>query len=314
LDILDERVAFSEGWGNAFSGMVAGDAIYADTYGLNQHSVFSMDLDSDSVSDTAHPVSDSRLYDGAWSESSVQEILWDCFDGSTSGVADKDSDTVNLGFKPLYDVFINAQKSTPGFTTLYSFMFHLKTANSAAVAALTGLETRENILAHDGFEESSRPRYTTIALTDGTPQTLDFNSQQLTTKTTYGSISSTSSGNKLFNWQFLKVTVPSSSGPFRLKVKPVDTSATGGDVVLQIGGPKASSFDTYLEGASESVSFTTTDIPSGTVLSIAVGSFATTGITTGVTPFTVSFGTTSQVTSSPNKPQVTPPKAPAGNG
>ena len=312
-DILDERVAFSEGWGNAFSGMVTRDSVYLDTMGVNQRSVLKMELENDSVSDV-EPVGGSRLYDGAWSESSVQEILWDCFDGSTSGVADKDGDTVNLGFKPLYAVFVNAQKTTPGFTTMYSFMFHLKAANSAVTAALSGLESRENILAHDGFEESSRPRYTTIALTDGTPQTLDFNNQQLTTKDTYGDIFSTYSGNKLFNWQFLKVTVPSSADLFLLKVKPLDTSATGGNVLLQLGGPQAATVNEFSAGKSENVSVSTTKFPSGTVISIAVGSFVTTGITTGVTPFTVSFGTTSQVTPAPNKPQVTPPKAPAGNG
>ena len=309
--ILDERVAFGEGWGNAFSGMATGNSIYADTRGLKQQTVFRMDLESDLISDTLQ-VDDNRLYDGAWSELSVQQILWDCFDGTTSGVASTDSDTVNLGFKPLYEIFVGAQKTTPGFTTIYSFMYHLKAANSAVAANLTGLEQAENITAHDNFEETTRRRYTTISRNDGTPQTLDFNNQQLTTLATYGAIDRDYPGNKLFNWQFLKVTVPPTGNSFVLKVTPLNTNVDGGDVIILLGGPRPAQKNTNLAGKAESIQFTSADIPNGSVIPISVGSFKTAGVTDGVTTYSVSFGTSDQVTLAPALPSA--PQAPEGNG
>ncbi len=311
VSILDERVAFSEGWANAFSGMATANAIYADTRGLKQQTVFRMNLESDLVSDTLQ-VDANRKFDGAWNEFSVQQILWDCFDGPVSGVASTDTETVNLGFKPLYDIFVGAQKTTPGFTTIYSFMYHLKAANPTVAAALTGLEQAENIGQHDDFEETARRRYTTISLTDGTPQALDFNNQQLTTLATYGAIQSDYPGNKLFNWQFLKVTVPATGNSFVLKVTPLNTAADGGDVIILLGGPHAAEKNANAAGEAESIQFTTAEIPTGTVIPISVGSFKRTGVTDGVTPYSISFGTSDQVTPAPALPST--PAAPGGNG
>jgi hypothetical protein len=83
---LDPRVAFSEGWGNAVSGMVFGNPLYVDTNGSN--STFSSGI-AFNVS-TAPSSADDRA---PYSERSVQYLLyklWDNRNGtSNSGLLDR---------------------------------------------------------------------------------------------------------------------------------------------------------------------------------------------------------------------------------
>lgn len=97
-DKLDPRVAFGEGWGNAFSGMATDDRYYVDTSGSRQASRFYQDLsnangDSDSI--------------GWFSEDSIQYILYSLYK--------------SIGFSPIYSVLVNEQKSANSYTTIYSF-------------------------------------------------------------------------------------------------------------------------------------------------------------------------------------------------
>src|SRR5439155_313592 len=69
-DMLDPRVAWSEGWANFFSSAVRNDPIWRDSYGLNGTRILRYDLE-DNV-----PAGDKPGY---WSEASVDTILWDFF-------------------------------------------------------------------------------------------------------------------------------------------------------------------------------------------------------------------------------------------
>ena len=48
-DFLDPTVAFSEGWGNAFSAIVLGDTVYRDSGGPSQGSGFSFDVEDNNT-------------------------------------------------------------------------------------------------------------------------------------------------------------------------------------------------------------------------------------------------------------------------
>lgn len=67
-DSLDPRLAFGEGFGNAFSGMVHNDPVYIDSKGTNQQ-VLGVKLDVT----TAPSTIDDR---GPWSETSMQYMLY----------------------------------------------------------------------------------------------------------------------------------------------------------------------------------------------------------------------------------------------
>jgi hypothetical protein len=71
-DVLDPRVAWSEGWANYFSALVDGDSIYRDSSGEAGRSLLEYDLESN-LPATGVP--------GYWSERTVHALLWDLTDG-----------------------------------------------------------------------------------------------------------------------------------------------------------------------------------------------------------------------------------------
>jgi len=62
-DTLDIRVAFGEGWGNAFSGMALEDPVYFDTFGDAQANGFNFNVESGTSTNK-----------GWYNESSIQRI------------------------------------------------------------------------------------------------------------------------------------------------------------------------------------------------------------------------------------------------
>ena len=104
-DRLDPRVAFSEGWGNAFAGNVTGDPIYKDSSGTGQSKGFLFNLET--------LESQNR---GWYNEASVSAVLYDIIDDAADA-----GDTVSGGLSAIYNVmrsddYINA----PVFATIFS--------------------------------------------------------------------------------------------------------------------------------------------------------------------------------------------------
>ena len=160
-DVLDLRVAFGEGWGDAFSGMALNDPAYRDSQsGMNGETGFDLEEDA------------SDPNPGWYSEASSFQILWDLFDGGTES-----GDNVSLGFTPIYNAFIGAEKTTDALTSIYSFSTALIAANSAQASGIRALLTRERIFGTGAFGDGEtnfanktvapntlNPTYTTIAL------------------------------------------------------------------------------------------------------------------------------------------------------
>jgi hypothetical protein len=89
-DVLDPRVAWSEGWANFFSGLVRGDSVYIDTFGESGAVVFDLE-ENLSPGDTG----------GYWSEFAIHSLLWDLADGSD----DAEADGVQLDLMTLWRAF-----------------------------------------------------------------------------------------------------------------------------------------------------------------------------------------------------------------
>ena len=107
---LDMRVAFSEGYANAFSAMVLADPLYRDSYGPSQGDDFNFSVES-----TPSEVP------GWYNEASVQRIAWDLFDDVDDG-----ADAVSLGFGPMFDVFRGELRTGVPLSSLFSFNTALK--------------------------------------------------------------------------------------------------------------------------------------------------------------------------------------------
>lgn len=184
-DKLDLRVAFGEGWGNAFGAMSLRDPQYRDSSaGISDDFGFNMESDSSN--------------EGWFSEASVAEILWDIFDSNSTP---ESGDAVALGFGPIFEVMTNAQFDTDALTSIFPFAAALRSANSGASAAIADLLSGESISGTDAFgaDESNAggdlsvlPVYQDIAL--NTP----------VTNVCSRSIAGSSDGNKLGNRRFLR--------------------------------------------------------------------------------------------------------------
>ncbi|MGK0499567.1 MAG: hypothetical protein ACJAYG_001209 [Oceanicoccus sp.] len=136
---LDMRLAYEEGFADAFSGialdsasvqMIDDASSYRDSFGVNQGRTFRFNLDTT-----------FRSTAGWYSEGSVYSIIYNLFDD------DNDStDLLSLGFTPLFDVI-----SSPGFNdsdalvSVFTFINHLKLQSSDDLAI-------DSLLAEQGFE------------------------------------------------------------------------------------------------------------------------------------------------------------------
>jgi hypothetical protein len=222
-ELLDLRVAFSEGWGNAYAAMSLNDPEYRDSFqGIDQDFGFNLEADLSGVNEP----------EGWYSEFSVGEILWDVFDGLGEA-----GDTVALGFGPIFAAMTGPQVSTDALTSIFSFATALRSANASAASGITALLTGEQIAGTDAFgagelndggDAAELPIYRTIAL--NTPLT------EVCSSATFGSTDSNKAGNRRFltfvNNQTRTVTVQAAGAT----ADPSSTTATDPDIyVLRTG-------------------------------------------------------------------------------
>lgn len=113
-DSLDRRLAFSEGWGNAWSGIALSRSNYTDSSGPGQGSSFAMSL---SVGPTS--------VKGWFSEASIQYVLWTL--------------NQNIGFGPIHAVMTGPLKGSIAVTSIHPFNAALKATSATAAAAFAPL-------------------------------------------------------------------------------------------------------------------------------------------------------------------------------
>ena len=221
-DILDPSVAFSEGFGNAFSAMVLDDPIYVDAIGQHQAGLaITMDIEEDSTLDSE--TNDLNLIiDGFYSEASVQEFLYDLYDRS-------EDESLQLGFTPIYEALAGRHKTTPAFTSMYSFLDALLAQDNIDGAAVSQLAADENITRGDEYEAISHRIYTTLS-TEGTILNQDVDGDPLRTWEDFGDIDKLG-GNKLYNRMFFRY-VATTTGCFTIRVQ----SAFNSDVLIYVPG------------------------------------------------------------------------------
>lgn len=126
-DKLDMRVAFGEGWGNAWSGIATDDPLYVDTYGSSQQNGFSINVESDS---TVSP--------GWWNETSVQRIIYDLYDAAND-------DGVALGFGPIHAVLTNEQRAAAAMASIFPLVYFIKENNIGSAGDIDALVERNDI-------------------------------------------------------------------------------------------------------------------------------------------------------------------------
>lgn len=132
---LDMRVAFGEGFGNAFASMSSGSPYYLDTYGQAQSSGFGFNVET------------NRYSQGYYSEAAVQTVLFDIFDDDSES-----GDSLALGFGPIlttlrHEDYLNFD----GYSSIFSFADVLKTVSPVSASGVNELLVGQGINGTDAY-------------------------------------------------------------------------------------------------------------------------------------------------------------------
>ncbi len=161
-DRLDLRLAFSEGFANAFSAMVLNNPVYRDSLGAQQGQSFGFNMESNSATPA-----------GWFNEGSVHSMVWDLYDSANDA-----PDTVQIGYQPMYDALTGTLRTTPALTSIYPFLTYIRNRPGAPTAAITALASGQNINVTDAFATGETnngsvpqalPLYTPITLNNQAP-------------------------------------------------------------------------------------------------------------------------------------------------
>ena len=181
-DKLDRRAAFSEGWGNAWSGIALARNNYTDSVGQAQGQGADIDLTASGV---AGP--------GWFREASIHSILWRL--------------NSQVGFKPINDTLTSAAfKSGVAVTSIHPFTAAFGLAATGSASVLAGLLTGEQISAaandpfgvnetNDGQVDGVLPMYR--------PATVGGSTRACVTN-------AAGAGNKLGSYVYLRFSLPSA--------------------------------------------------------------------------------------------------------
>ena len=197
---LDPRLAFSEGWSNAFSAMAVGSPLYKDSRGAAQASGFMFNIETNSVTNP-----------GWYNESSIHSVLYDIYDDASDGL-----DATAAGFGPIYQGMTGWHAQTEALTSIFSLIPELKARLPADAANINQLLGGQSVVGNTmdiwGSTETNDagrgtdvlPVYTDLAVGAANPVTV-------CTINAFGDF------NRLSNRRFVRFDVP-SQGNYRIRV------------------------------------------------------------------------------------------------
>lgn len=225
-DRVDLRVAFSEGWGNAFSSMMRGSSLYKDSSKPGTTQGFGFDLERNDL-DTITGAT------GWYAEASVQEILWDLYDNSPG----ESGDTVSLGFGPIHAAMKGGFRQTQSFASMFAFLSVLRSANAASATGIDALGQASGFTMA-GLDEWGSTETNNGGRADNLPvfRRYTLNSGPVTTISTNNTAGTLKLYNGLGGRKFFRLNVP-----------------TAGTVSIRLAGPAGADADFYLSRGSAGI-------------------------------------------------------------
>jgi hypothetical protein len=207
-DMLDPRVAWSEGWANFFSAAARGDRIYRDSKGLNGSSILKFDVEENTPPSDHNP--------GYWSEASVHSLLWDLLDSAADA-----GDNVQYPLSTIWGAFTDLRANRFVYLPYFLERFLDRVPTSSEIL-------REMVqLRSINFQPSVRP-----SVTNPWPRPIDVG------ETVMGEVDSLSSRrNNLIQSSHL-LSFTTTGGPTSLRL---DIVGTGGG-----NNPNANDLDLFL--------------------------------------------------------------------
>ncbi len=189
-DRLDRRLAFSEGWGNAWSGIALGRSTYSDSKEVGQAAGFSLDLSTAPATNR-----------GWFNEQSIQAIFWNL--------------ERTAGFGAIHSAMTGPFRSGLPVTSIHPF------AAAFAVAAPSQAGTMANLLTSQSISASTNDPFGTLETNNGgvalaTPLYGTTAAQACVTN-------QAGSANKLGSFAYIRFTL-ASAGSHRITVSGPGTT------------------------------------------------------------------------------------------
>ncbi|MBT2301856.1 hypothetical protein J7E70_15445 [Variovorax paradoxus] len=185
-ELLDRRLAFSEGWGNAWSGIALGRSNYTDSTGPSQAQGGNLNLSAGAPSNP-----------GWYREASIHSILWNLNN--------------QVGFKPIHDTLTAPSfKNGVAVTSIHPFAVAFNAAAPGSASALNALLTGQGITVPNdpfGSNETNHGGLTTFALPMYTAANLGVGTQACVTN----QVDPSRAGNKLGSYAYLRFTAPAGN-------------------------------------------------------------------------------------------------------
>jgi hypothetical protein len=210
-NILDMRVAFSEGWGNAWSGIALNNKIYADSLvaGAVQGSVHDV-----SLGDSTNP--------GWFSEHSVEKIFWDI------------SASPSMGFAPVWSTMRNGMTQSSALTSAHSFAFHLAQRNPSLVAPLSTILSSQKITLPKDAYGAGETNFATPAIANLNPIYMSYTGigSTLTGVCLSDEVDLSGDGNKAGEYRYVRMTLPAGLRTITVTRTAATTTATDPEFAL----------------------------------------------------------------------------------
>ena len=209
-DLLDLRVAFSEGWSNGWSGIALNNPVYSDTIGPSQASGGSFNV---SVGESTNP--------GWFREHSVEKMFWDF------------SNHASIGFSQVWSTLKTGLTVSAALSSIHSFARALAddTSNNALVASI--LATQNIVLPTTPYADNET--------NFGNPVIANINPIYLT----YGSLNTALANvcvgnaadplfdaNKAGEYRHVRLTLPAGNRTFTVTQSSSTPNASDPDFVL----------------------------------------------------------------------------------
>lgn len=209
-DRLDMRVAFSEGWGNAWSGIALADPVYADTNGRSQ------------VGGLTFNVSQGDSTNQGWfKEASVQKVLWDF------------SNSPAIGFTPMWNTLKNGLTRSAALVGIHSYARALANDNPPAANAIDTILGAQGIALPASPYAENETNFGSPALTNISPIYLNYP----TLGSTLGNICVDNAadplrhGNKAGEFRYVRLSL-AQSGVRTISVTQTGSGSSDPDFVL----------------------------------------------------------------------------------
>jgi hypothetical protein len=210
-DLLDMRVAFSEGWGNAWAAIALNNKLYADTLIAGASGGFMIDV---SVGATTNP--------GWFRTPSIQRIFWDM------------SASPSIGFTNVWTTMRTGLTTSPALTSIHSFAFALAQNNPPIVPSLSAILSTQRIALPTDAYGTGETNFGNPVIASTSPLYLSYPGLGGTLFNVCLSDAADPffEGNKAGQYRFIRMTLPAGNRTFTVTRSNVTTNATDPDFYL----------------------------------------------------------------------------------